>query len=141
MGRCTDVHGPALCVLASPVHCTTCRYSSRCQRWVLLFPSLASPGIDTLLMVQVKPKNLTALQLPQLDIPVPEKPQIDLPSVPAVPVYQFQLPDIKTELESAVLPVVDKAKSLLPQVHACLFYSFESVIHVLCLYHPVSGWY
>ncbi len=65
----------------------------------------------------MQPKNLTALQLPQLEIPVPEKPQIDLPSVPAVPVYQFQLPDIKAELESAVLPVVDKAKSLLPQVH------------------------
>ena len=67
-------------------------------------------------LLQVKPKNLTALQLPQLDIPVPEKPQIELPSVPAVPVYQFQLPDVKTELESAVLPIVDKAKSLLPQV-------------------------
>ena len=75
------------------------------------------------LVIQVKPKNLTALQLPQLDIPVPEKPQIDLPSVPAVPVYQFQLPDIKTELESAVLPVVDKAKSLLPQVCAYIPYT------------------
>ena len=88
----------------------------------------------TNLTMQVEPKNLTALQLPQLDIPVPKKPEIDLPSLPAVPVYQFQLPDIKTELESAVLPIADKAKSLLPQVHIfCL--QFHDVFPSVLLIH------
>ncbi len=87
-------------------------------------PSRAARSDDDILslllammqVVEKQPKNLTALQLPQLDLPMPEKPQIDLPSVPAVPIYQFQLPDIQSEVESAVLPVADKVKSLLSQV-------------------------
>lgn len=66
----------------------------------------------------MQPKNLTALELPQLDIPVPEKPQVDLPTVPAVPVYQFQLPDIADDVKQKLAPVVDKIQSILPQVPA-----------------------
>lgn len=75
-------------------------------------------GLHHLLrLLQVeKPKNLTALQLPQLDLPMPQKPQIDLPTVPAVPVYQFQLPDIKAEIQNLGQSAVDKIKSLTPQV-------------------------
>ena len=66
----------------------------------------------------MQPKNLTALELPQLDIPVPEKPQVDLPTVPAVPVYQFQLPNIVDDVKQKLAPVVDKIQSILPQVPA-----------------------
>ena len=66
----------------------------------------------------MQPKNLTALELPQLDIPVPKKPQVDLPTVPAVPVYQFQLPDIVDDVKQKLAPVVDKIQSILPQVPA-----------------------
>ena len=68
---------------------------------------------------------MTAVQLPQIDIPVPQKPQIDLPTVPAVPVYQFQVPDIKSEIEDLGQTAVDKVKGLMSQVrsgcmsHAC----------------------
>ena len=64
----------------------------------------------------MQPKNLTALELPQLDIPVPEKPQVDLPTVPSVPVYQFQLPNIVDDVKQELAPVVDKIQSILPQV-------------------------
>ena len=53
---------------------------------------------------------MTAVQLPQIDIPVPQKPQIDLPTVPAVPVYQFQVPDIKSKIEDLGQTAVDKVK-------------------------------
>ena len=61
---------------------------------------------------------MTAVQLPQIDIPVPQKPQIDLPSIPAVPVYQFQVPDIKSEVENFTQTAVDKVKGLISQVHS-----------------------
>lgn len=59
---------------------------------------------------------MTALELPQLDIPVPEKPQVDLPTVPAVPVYQFQLPNLVDDVKQKLAPVIDKQQSILPQV-------------------------
>ncbi|CAK0786293.1 hypothetical protein CVIRNUC_009506 [Coccomyxa viridis] len=65
-----------------------------------------------------EPKNMTAVQLPQIDIPVPQKPQIDLPTVPAVPVYQFQVPDIKSEIEDLGQTAVDKVKGLMSQVRS-----------------------
>ena len=67
-------------------------------------------------MLSKEPKNLTAVQLPQIDIPVPQKPQIDLPSIPAVPVYQFQVPDVKSEVENLTQTAVDKVKGLISQV-------------------------
>ena len=69
-------------------------------------------------MLSKEPKNLTAVQLPQIDIPVPQKPQIDLPTVPAVPVYQFQVPDIKSEIEDLGQTAVDKVKGLMSQVRS-----------------------
>ncbi|CAL8464086.1 g3621 [Coccomyxa elongata] len=45
---------------------------------------------------------VTALQLPTLDVPLPlpKKKEIPLPLEPAVPIYKFQLPDIKAEILS-----------------------------------------
>ena len=64
------------------------------------------------------PKNVTAVQLPQIDIPVPQKPKIDLPTVPAVPMYQFEVPDIKSEIEDLGQTAVDKVKGLMTQVQS-----------------------
>ena len=52
------------------------------------------------LLAQAAAAPITALQLPQIPIPLPQKPSIALPTVPAVPVYQFQLPDIKKEIQN-----------------------------------------
>ncbi len=51
------------------------------------------------LLAAVAAAPVTALQLPTIALPVPEKPELSLPAAaPAVPVYQFQLPDVKAEL-------------------------------------------
>ncbi len=45
---------------------------------------------------------MTALQLPTLDVPLPlpKKKKIPLPLEPVVPIYKFELPDIKAEILS-----------------------------------------
>jgi hypothetical protein len=55
-----------------------------------------------------------ALQLPQVDIPVLTQPDIALPTVPAVPVYEFQLPNVQSDLQSLAGQLLNKL-GILPQ--------------------------